>query len=472
MLNIDFYIIREIVSSIVFIVAFFVMMKKIGYVYKVKDNMLRSGQSRWIHYRIKFFNIYNIVNVFLIFLLIIIRTRVYFSGVVLIISIILLFLICKVSYSLDLKKALVYSVLYIFIYRGIELTLGYIILYIYIITKNKLNLNWGIYFDILRTLIISLCIILTAYYSDKLKNLSLNKKYYLYIGFTIVMNTLVIFFLNKASSSLYNLYNIISDKKIKLSQSFEIIPFVNFAEQVLPYIIIASNIVFIFALIKLLKSTQEKAKLEVINKKLDMQYNYYLNIKESQEKVKRLYHDINNHMTNIKVIQNKNDEVDKYVASINDELKDFESTYNTGNVILDIILSEKNKLCKLKNIEFLCNIDFSKCDFVEMIDVSSVFTNLLDNAIEACEKIENKEHKRYISIRGTIVKSYYIIKCENSKTNKVISKNNKILTSKKDKYIHGIGIDSIKSSIKKYDGEIDIQVEENKFVATIYIPLK
>ncbi|WP_161618789.1 ATP-binding protein [Terrisporobacter glycolicus] len=321
-------------------------------------------------------------------------------------------------------------------------------------------------------IIVNTSMLLIALSFGKLKKLSLNKKYYLYIIITIIMNSLIILFLNKASSSLVGLYDVISDNKIKINQSLEIIPFVHFAELALPYIIVASNIVFIFILIKLLKSTEEKAKLELLNKKHDMEYNYYLNIKESQEKVKRLYHDINNHMTNIKLIQNQSSNVDEYINSINNEIKDFENIYNTGNVILDVILSEKSKLCNMKNIDFLCNIDFSKCDFLHMMDVSSIFSNLLDNAIEACDKMENSKNKKYISIRGTIVKSYYIIKCENSKANKVIIKNNKIISSKKDKYFHGIGIESIKSSLKKYDGELEIENEENKFISIIYIPLK
>ncbi|WGX75223.1 GHKL domain-containing protein [Paraclostridium bifermentans] len=63
-----------------------------------------------------------------------------------------------------------------------------------------------------------------------------------------------------------------------------------------------------------------------------------------------------------------------------------------------------------------------------------------------------------------------MVRCENSKTNKVIIKNNKILTSKKEKFLHGIGLDSIKSSIKKYNGELRIKNNEFKFITSIHIP--
>lgn len=453
MINNEIYLAIEVVSSIFFILSFFIMIRKIGYSYKVKGIFL------------------NIINVTLVILLIKTEVANFVIQKYIIISIILLFLICKISYSFDFKKALIYSILYKLIYINIQFILEYIIFYAYLIIRYKLNVKWSIGYEISESMIVNLTILLIACIFNKLKNLSINKKYYLYIAVTIIINILVILFLDKASNGIYEFYDVVTDNNLKINQSKLFMPFINFGDFALPYIIVASNIIFIISLMKLLKSTQEQAKLEILNEKIDMQYNYYLSIKESQEKVRRLYHDINNHMTNIKIIQNQNEEVDKYINSMNEEINDFESTYNTGNIILDIILNDKSKLCKLNNIDFLCDIDFSKCNFIEMIDVSSIFSNLMDNAIEACEKIEHTR-KKYISIRGTIVKSYYIIKCENSKTNKIISKSNKILTSKQDKYLHGLGIDSIKSSIKKYDGELDIQTDENKFTATIYIPLK
>lgn len=138
-------------------------------------------------------------------------------------------------------------------------------------------------------------------------------------------------------------------------------------------------------------------------------------------------------------------------------------------MILDIVLNEKQVDCNENNINLFCDINFSKCNFIEMIDVCSIFSNILDNAIEACNKIKNDE--KYIKIRGTFVKSYYVIRCENSKVNKIKIKNNRIISSKKDKFIHGIGLKSVKSSLKKYDGELEIEDFEDKFLVQIYIPI-
>lgn len=91
--------------------------------------------------------------------------------------------------------------------------------------------------------------------------------------------------------------------------------------------------------------------------------------------------------------------------------------------------------------------------------------------IVKCNKIDNNI-KKYITIKSTFIKGYYVVRFENSKINKVIIKNNKIFTSKKDKFLHGVGIESIKSSIKKYNGELKIKDEQYKFIVSVHIPIE
>lgn len=238
-----------------------------------------------------------------------------------------------------------------------------------------------------------------------------------------------------------------------------------------PKLILASSIVLILLFRQILKENKLKSQNELMQNKLDMQYKYYLSIQESHMKVKKLYHDINNHICCIDNLKNNNIEVDEYISNLNDEIKEFKCIYNTGNMILDIIINEKSKVCTNKGINFTCDINFSKIDFIKPIDVSSIFDNILDNAIEACDKISNEKIDKYIRIKGTIIKSFFIIKCENSKVNSVKIYKDILLTDKIDKFMHGIGIQSVKSSLEKYNGEILFEDEKNKFMINIYIPL-
>ncbi|MVO71062.1 GHKL domain-containing protein, partial [Paeniclostridium sordellii] len=242
-----------------------------------------------------------------------------------------------------------------------------------------------------------------------------------------------------------------------------------FNSNITPKLSFISSILLTMVVFKSIKDIKDKNEEDLLKEKIDMQYNYYLNLQETQNKLKRLYHDMSNHIMCIKTMSSEQEDLNNYIDGISKNLNEFKEIYNTGNMILDIILNEKKAKCNENNISFSCDINFSKCSFIEMTDVCSIFSNILDNAIEACNKINNDE--KYIKIRGTVVKSYYVIRCENSKINKVKIKNNKIITSKKDKFIHGIGLKSVKSSLKKYDGELEIEDFEGEFLLQIYIPI-
>lgn len=244
-----------------------------------------------------------------------------------------------------------------------------------------------------------------------------------------------------------------------------------FDQLVIPKLVLASSIVIILLFRQIIKENKLKSQNELIKNKLDMQYARYLSIQESHMKVRKLYHDMNNHICCIDNLKNNSKEINEYLNNLKDEIKEFKYIYNTGNMILDIIINEKSELCTKKEIKFICDINFSKVNFIKPVDISSIFANILDNAIEACDKIHDENIDKYIRIKGTITKSFFVLKCENSKVNSLTINKNRLLTDKRDKFIHGIGIQSIKSSLQKYDGELLFEDEKDKFMINIYIPL-
>ncbi|EGT3617386.1 sensor histidine kinase, partial [Clostridium perfringens] len=127
--------------------------------------------------------------------------------------------------------------------------------------------------------------------------------------------------------------------------------------------------------------------------------------------------------------------------------------------------------CIKNKINLKVFIDFSDVNFMEYFDICTIFSNCIDNAIEACKKIREHE-RRYIYIKGVCVNNFYVVKIENSKTNKIQKLKGEFLTDKKDKFLHGIGLKNIKSALEKYDGEISIEPLEDKFVLKMLIPIK
>lgn len=231
---------------------------------------------------------------------------------------------------------------------------------------------------------------------------------------------------------------------------------------------VLSNIYVINKLIGIIKKgIKSDYDNKIILEKMDSQYKYYNSVKESNERAKKIYHDINNHLMCIKNLEDS--EQEEYIDELYKSIEENSKSPQTGNMILDVIISEKRSACRKKGINFKCDIDFSRGEFMDMMDVCSIFSNILDNAIEACDKIEEK---RYINIKGKNVGNYIVLKCINSKSNDIkIDSNGKIETDKSDKDNHGLGMESIRKSVEKYDGNMEIYYDEKEFKVVVYIPI-
>lgn len=342
-------------------------------------------------------------------------------------------------------------------------------------SEAALSVSYGsrVEIDIYSYILIIFIYVILIYINNRLQLFSSEKRNYIYLTLALMVN--IINIVGRYTMGIYTIGNNMSFNHMLFKWRMSVPALQDewpyFDQLVIPKLVVASIIIIILLFRRVIKENKEKTKNELMKNKLDMQYEHYLSVQESHMKIKKLYHDINNHICCIDNLKNNNKEVSEYINNLKDEIKSFKDNYNTGNMILDIIINEKSDICSKKGIKFICDINFSKVDFIKPIDVSSIFANILDNAIEACDKIHDEDIEKYIRIKGTISKSYFVIKCENSKVNNIKFKKNKLLTDKMDKFVHGIGTQSIKSSLDKYDGELLFEDEKDKFILNLYIPL-
>lgn len=279
----------------------------------------------------------------------------------------------------------------------------------------------------------------------------ISKNDFIYIGIPICTNILSLLIIFEQG---------ISNLDKKLSSNANLI-FISF-------LILLSSISLLIIIYKIITSNKLKIENEFIKEKVNLEYMYYKKVEENQEHIKRIYHDMKNHMICISNLSNEKD-VQEYVRSLDLNIGDI--SFNFGNKILDIIISEKYAICKEKGIKLDIVADFSKLDFIDMMDLSVIFSNALDNAIEACDKIVDKNMSKYISINVTYVNSFCFIKIENSKVNDINIKHNNFITNKKDKSMHGIGLKNIKDTVHKYNGDIKIDFDDDKFLLKIIFSL-
>lgn len=232
-----------------------------------------------------------------------------------------------------------------------------------------------------------------------------------------------------------------------------------------------STISLVFGIIELYKERKDKLRNKIIAQKMISNIKNYESIREIINIERHIYHDLKNHLICIKNLGKKEDIV-KYIDNLYNEITDFQKIYDVGNEVADIILSEKSYLCHKNNIDFNVFADLSKLDFIEDIDLCAIFSNALDNAFEACSNINDENIKKRITLKVTYINKLCIVKFTNTKQNKIKKENNLIKSTKKDKIINGVGISSITSIARKYNGDIAINYSDYEFKLKIIIPLK
>lgn len=106
---------------------------------------------------------------------------------------------------------------------------------------------------------------------------------------------------------------------------------------------------------------------------------------------------------------------------------------------------------------------------ISSVDMCSILGNLIDNAIHATHKLD--ADKRKISIVIHYDKKRLIISISNMFDGKIVYDGDKIVSINKDKTNHGLGLLSVKATVNKYNGLIEVEDIDNTFVVTIIIPI-
>ena len=195
---------------------------------------------------------------------------------------------------------------------------------------------------------------------------------------------------------------------------------------------------------------------------------YYEMLHTQNENQRILIHDIKKHLNTIDVLnaQGEQDKISAYIRQLNlsSDLKEFANLCD--NKVLNTILSRYMQQCFDKHIDFQVDARSGILNFISDTDMSALFCNVLDNAVEAAEIIPNS----YIELNAVKRPNtpFVVITAINSCRKSPFSPSDKTLlrTHKKDSAQHGFGIKSIKRVVNKYHG--DIQMYYNEESATFH----
>ena len=227
---------------------------------------------------------------------------------------------------------------------------------------------------------------------------------------------------------------------------------------------IACLMYIIFMVFDFFDGYSKKIKFESLNKITEEREANYRTLKESNEQIRIMRHDMNKHLKVITdlIAKDKTDEARKYIDALNDENKNFSSYVYTNNEAFDTAMNIECQKAKASGVDFKSFVGVNGEIKMDDTDITKLFCNLLDNAVEAAEKTKEK----FVSIYVTQKSSDLVVSVKNSSGEVDVSD---LRTTKSDEDNHGFGLKSIDSVLEKYDGSIYQSYQDGLFETDIVL---
>lgn len=224
-----------------------------------------------------------------------------------------------------------------------------------------------------------------------------------------------------------------------------------------------------------IKNTSEKMERTVETERAlkEMQEKYYKALLEKEEETRKYRHDMGNHLICLNRLAQEEHagKVADYIGGMQRQAASMQKKiFSTGNMVLDSLLNHYSSIIG-KDIKLTVLGRIENDLKIADVDLCTVFGNLLQNAVEAVEKIQGEG--KYILVQIRQGREYLGIKIENSVRHlgDAMGHNRRdfLKTEKKDKRNHGIGIENVQETVKHYQGTFTVFQEQQKFIAEIVL---
>ncbi len=234
-----------------------------------------------------------------------------------------------------------------------------------------------------------------------------------------------------------------------------------------PAIILYIMFSFLFlywCIAKIVKQMENERKNETYRLLKEMELR---SVTQSYEETKRLRHEIRNQLLVMDTLisEERYEELKQILQRFNTHVDHLFQKRYCENQMLNAILNYEGQKAAKHGIELDILALMPKETRVDLIDLTTLLVNLIDNAIEASAAVKNS--KVYVSVKKE--KNYIFVKVCNRVLKDVLKENPNLQTTKKEKHLHGNGIALIKMIIDAYDGDIHFSQSKEEFQVSAMI---
>ena len=212
---------------------------------------------------------------------------------------------------------------------------------------------------------------------------------------------------------------------------------------------------------------QLKAKTKDYEHQIQVQSEHYKNLAAANHDVRRFKHDFKNISIAIEKLlaDGKQEQALDLIRKYSGTMENVSPAFDTGNGIADALLTDKQKAASSCNAKITFQGAIPQ-DVLSPTDLCVILGNTLDNAIEACQKLP-PEMSKTISVTCQCSSGFLFVSIENPVAKKVAVTDNHIFTTKDNKTLHGFGLYSLQSVVKKYSGEVKLTATDDLFTVDI-----
>lgn len=236
------------------------------------------------------------------------------------------------------------------------------------------------------------------------------------------------------------------------------------------FILIIINIIVFYTNQKMITAQTEKADLQEQRLREKVDYDEYMLLKETNRQALILNHDLKEHINALSLlIGSDNEKAQEYIKSIYGKMEQSRFTEYSDNKILNVLLTKKKKECADKGIQFFIDPIQAHLNFFYDMDIVTVFSNLINNAVESCMRSNDK--RIYLNIH-TENENFVVINIENTSDTKPIVIDGRLRTHKDNEKLHGIGMNSIKRTLSDYNGSLTWKYNETDKIFSTTIIIK
>ena len=215
------------------------------------------------------------------------------------------------------------------------------------------------------------------------------------------------------------------------------------------------------------RNYMERIQAEIIEREKSYYYKQAQLLQKNSQALSDFRHDSMNHLYVLRSMLSDSDiEAKCYMEKLIGKMQDVSVYSSTGNVAVDSVINYKLSEAERKDIEVTSQIFLPSQLDVETEDMVGILGNLLDNAIEAVEKVDKK---RYVDINMNYKAGTLFLRVKNSYDGILSVQNGEIATRKQNTKLHGIGLKSIRSTVESHDGTMDIEYTEQEFLVKIML---